>query len=134
MRSAEAMMALGTILLAAAALAAETSTDPGRATYLRYCGACHGPNGTGDGVAASFLRPKPPDLTKLAKENGGTFPVHRVMEFIDGTRDVRAHGDPVMPVWGKVFRAEAGWDMDRRVEVRGKVMLITEYLRSIQVN
>jgi mono/diheme cytochrome c family protein len=107
-------------------------SDPGRAMYLRYCGACHGPQGKGDGVAGSLMSPKPADLTKLAEKNGGTFPFQKVMAYIDGTQDLRAHGDPVMPVWGEVFRAEAGWDMGRRVEVQGKLMLITDYVRSIQ--
>jgi hypothetical protein len=48
------------------------------------------------------------------------------------TNDVRAHGDPAMPVWGETFRAESAWDMGRRVEVQGKLMLITDYVRSIQ--
>jgi hypothetical protein len=50
----------------------------------------------------------------------------------DGTKDVREHGDPAMPVWGETFRAESAWDMGRRVEVQGKLMLITDYVRSIQ--
>jgi hypothetical protein len=99
---------------------------------LRYCGACHGPQGKGDGVAGSFMSPKPADLTQLAEKNGGSFPFQKVMAYIDGTQDVRAHGDPVMPVWGEVFRAEAGWEMSRRVEVQGKLMLITDYVGSIQ--
>jgi hypothetical protein len=100
--------------------------------YLRYCGPCHGPLGKGDGVAGSFMTPKPADLTRLAEKNGGTFPFQKVMAYIDGTQGVRAHGDPVMPVWGEVFRAEAGWDTGRQVEVRGTLMLLTDYVRSIQ--
>ena len=41
-------------------------------------------------------------------------------------------GDPVMPVWHEQFRAEAGWGMGRRVEVQGKLLLITDYVRSLQ--
>ena len=120
------------VLVIPALAGAESDTEPGRAMYLRYCGACHGPGGKGDGVAGSFMRPKPADLTRLAEENGGTFPFNKVMSYIDGTQDVRAHGDPVMPVWGEVFRAEAAWDMGRRTEVKGKLMSITDYVRSIQ--
>jgi mono/diheme cytochrome c family protein len=133
MRSAAANLALGTLLAGSVLAADNPAPDPGRAMYLRYCGACHGPTGGGDGIAGTFMRAKPPDLTTLAKANGGTFPTHRVMEFIDGTHDVRAHGDPVMPVWGEIFQAQSGWDMGRRSEMRGKILLITEYLRSIQV-
>ena len=125
------------VLAAAAALAASPvhaadSDDPGRAMYLRYCGACHGPSGHGDGIAGTFMRPKPADLTELAKQNKGEFPFLRVMGVIDGRDSVRAHGDPQMPVWGEVFADQASWAMDRRAEVRGKLMVITDYLRSIQ--
>jgi mono/diheme cytochrome c family protein len=112
--------------------AAEPASTPGPAMYLRYCGACHGPAGKGDGIAGTFITPKPADLTQIAKKNGGTFPFQVVQAYIDGTKDMRAHGDPAMPVWGETFRAESGWDMGRRVEVQGKLMLITEYVRSIQ--
>jgi hypothetical protein len=37
-----------------------------------------------------------------------------------------------MPVWGETFRAASAWDMGRRVEVQGKLMLITDYVGSIQ--
>jgi mono/diheme cytochrome c family protein len=127
------LLAIASLLatLAPAASAADAD-DPGRATYLRYCGACHGPAGKGDGVAGTFMRPKPSDLTGIAKKNGGEFPFAKVMQFIDGTSEVRAHGDPDMPVWGEVFRSQSTWDATRRADVRGKLLLITEYLRSIQ--
>ena len=106
--------------------------SPGRSAYLRYCAACHGSEGKGDGVAGTFMRPKPVDLTQIAKHNGGTFPFARVMTQIDGTQTVRAHGDPDMPVWGEVFRDESTWDAAQRADVRGKLLLLTDYVRSIQ--
>jgi mono/diheme cytochrome c family protein len=115
--------------------AATTDTTPesiGRALYLKYCGACHGPAGKGDGVAATFFTPKPPDLTQIAKRNHGTFPTMRVMRLIDGRDTLRAHGDPDMPVWGEVFQEQSGWSLNQRAEVQGKIMLITDYLRAIQ--
>jgi mono/diheme cytochrome c family protein len=115
-----------------AAAAAGSEADPSRALYLQYCGACHGPDGRGDGLAATFFRPKPPDLTQLAKRNRGEFPFNRTMEIIDGRNTLRAHGDPLMPVWGEVFQEQAGWSLTRRAEVRGKLMMITDHLRSIQ--
>jgi mono/diheme cytochrome c family protein len=130
--SAPALVALLGLLTAPAAGAAEPAADPGHAMYLRYCGACHGSAGKGDGVAGSFMTPKPTDLTQIAAKHGGTFPFQGVMAYIDGTNDVRQHGDPAMPVWGETFRAESAWDMGRRVEIQGKLMLITDYVRSIQ--
>ena len=121
------------IALVAGPVSAGGSDHPGRAMYLRYCGACHGPNGQGDGIAGTFMRPKPIDLTQIAKENGGTFPTIQVMRDIDGTQEVRAHGDPDMPVWGEVFRDQSTWDVARRADTRGKLLVITEYLQTIQV-
>lgn len=105
---------------------------PGKETYVRYCGACHGPSGKGDGVAGTFMRPKPIDLTQIAKKNEGEFPFTRVMETIDGRNTVRAHGDPQMPVWGEILKDQASSPMARENEVRGKVMAIADYIRSIQ--
>jgi mono/diheme cytochrome c family protein len=125
---------LATVLcgLPIVATAAVDDTEPSRAMYLRYCGACHGPAGKGDGIAGTFMRPKPADLTQIAKRNGGTFPFERVRASIDGTTVVGAHGDARMPVWGELFRDEAGWEVTRRAEARGKLLLITDYVRSIQ--
>jgi mono/diheme cytochrome c family protein len=127
---------IGIWVVLAVALTARASAgeapSPGRSAYLQYCGACHGPNGEGDGIAGTFMKTKPYDLTRIAERSGGTFPFVKVMRFIDGTEDVRAHGDPDMPVWGEIFRDQAAWDNTRRVEVRGKLMVITDYLQSIQ--
>ncbi len=106
----------------------DSSNDVGKAMYRRYCGACHGPGGKGDGVASSFMQPKPIDLTQIAKRNGGEFPMQRIAQVIDGTNTPRAHGDPDMPVWGEVLRAET----TQRAEAQGKILLITNFLRSIQ--
>ena len=106
--------------------------DIGRSMYLRYCGACHGPAGKGDGIAGTFMRPKPADLTQIAKKNGGVFPFEATVQVIDGRKTPRAHGDPDMPVWGEVFRDNPAWEMTRRAGVRGTIVLIVEYLQTIQ--
>ena len=59
-----------------------------------------------DGPVASTLRTHRPDLTTLARRNGGAFPRDRVRGFIEGTgRPLAAHGTTEMPVWGPMFRA-----------------------------
>ncbi len=83
-------------------------------------------------MLSGFLRPKPIDLTQIAKKAGGKFPFVVTMQAIDGTATVRAHGDPDMPVWGDSFRREAQDTMDEQVQVLGRLMLITEYVESIQ--
>ena len=118
---------------AISARAAEPEQDAGRTIYLQYCGACHGTTAKGDGSVGSLLQTKPSDLTQLAKKNGGEFPFTHVMEVIDGRRNIRAHGEKEMPVWGEVFAERPTWEIGRRAEVLGKEMLITEYIRSIQV-
>ena len=103
-----------------------------RATYLKYCSACHGETGKGDGVVSGFLRPQPTDLTQLSKQAGGTFPFVPVMQSIDGSKTVRAHGNSDMPVWGESFRSQSASDMQGQMRTRGLLMLITEYFESIQ--
>jgi mono/diheme cytochrome c family protein len=126
-------LTVGLALLASAtpALAAD-ATGQERALYLKYCGACHGPHGKGDGIAGTFMRPKPIDLTQIAKQNGGEFPFERTMQVIDGRRTVRAHGDADMPVWGEVLSEQTAGSAQRRGVVNGTLTMITDYIRSIQ--
>jgi mono/diheme cytochrome c family protein len=119
-------------VLVLAARGAEAAAEPGKAVYLRYCSACHGEGGKGDGVVSGFMRPKPTDLTALAKNNKGELPYGSLVQVIDGRQTVRAHGDPDMPVWGEIFKAEAKSPMAREAFVRGKILLIIEYLESVQ--
>jgi mono/diheme cytochrome c family protein len=124
--------ALIATLLLATSVARAAEGGGGRENYLRYCGACHGPEGKGDGIAGTFMTPKPTDLTQIAKRNGGEYPFARILKVIDGRETVRAHGDPQMPVWGEIFAAEPTWEMTRRSEIQAKTTAITEYVRSIQ--
>jgi mono/diheme cytochrome c family protein len=123
--------AVAVVLWGGAARAAESQQDVSRTMYVKYCGACHGPAGKGDGIAGTFMRPKPADLTQIAKKNGGKFSFEATMHVIDGTDTPRAHGDPDMPVWGEVLREQSAAP-DRRADVKQKLMQITDYLRSIQ--
>jgi mono/diheme cytochrome c family protein len=124
-----ALMALS--LLAARAPAEDV--HEGGALYLKYCSPCHGSDGKGDGIVATVLRPKPADLTLLAKTHGGEFPSGRVQHSIDGRERIAAHGDTEMPVWGAILTKEKGTSATTRAEVRGQVQLLTNYVRSIQV-
>ena len=113
--------------------AARSEVVAQREAFERYCATCHGVDGKGEGVMSGFLKKKPADLTQISKKNGGEFPFHRTMQFIDGTTDVRAHGDPDMPVWGEVFAHETRGSPSQQAEIRTKILQITEYVRSIQV-
>ena len=81
---------------------------------------------------AHLMTPKPTDLTTIAKKNNGEFPSDQVAKSIDGRSTLGAHGDPDMPVWGEVFDEEAAEAGEPPAQVRKKVRLITEYLKSIQ--
>jgi cytochrome c553 len=101
----------------------------GAALFQSYCAACHGTNAHGDGPMIAALRRPPADLTKFAMRNGGVFPESRVTRIIDG-RDVAAHGDSEMPVWGSVFKRE-GQGVDEAT-ARARIAALVQFLASIQ--
>jgi mono/diheme cytochrome c family protein len=97
----------------------------GKYWYLNYCAFCHGTSGKGDGSIAKVLIQKPADLTALAAANGGTFPVSRVIETIDGRREVAAHGPRDMPVWGRSMRFAP-------TILRVRIRAIADYVATLQ--
>jgi mono/diheme cytochrome c family protein len=73
-------------------------TASGKEMFRTYCASCHGKDAKGGGPAASALKTAPPDLTTLAKGNGGKFPKELVAGVLSGQASPAAHGDPEMPV------------------------------------
>jgi|SRR5579864_5263521 len=101
----------------------------GSQIFRDHCAVCHGKDGRGRGPATIALKDTVPDLTVIARRNGGVFPATRVKAVIDGTQEgASAHGSREMPVLGPIFH-NFEWDQDL-----GEVRLqnITDYLRSIQ--
>ncbi len=124
---------VGVLLWAGSARAAEvTAADAGKAYYRQYCATCHGASGKGDGPLSAALKSKTPDLTQLAKQNGGKFPYMDVLDTIDGAKPVASHGSKEMPAWGETFQSDVGVDPMTQASVRGRLMLLTDYIRSIQ--
>lgn len=80
-----------------------TSPTSGKEMFESYCAVCHGKDGKGEGPAASALKVPPPDLTELAKKNGGKYPAPHVASVIRGQADLASHGSKDMPVWGPLF-------------------------------
>ena len=72
-------LTLGTLV------ACSQSFGAGRSVYNEHCVMCHGASGQGDGEFANQLLKLPPDLTRLTRENGGTFPRLRVEQAITGS-------------------------------------------------
>lgn len=127
------VMLAGMIGCAASAFAGEMGDLDGAGLYRKYCSACHGEQGKGDGVVSGLMTPRPNDLTKMAATAGGAFPFMRMVRVLDGREMIRAHGDPDMPVWGQILR-EPGFtgELVQRGDVTGRLLMITTYLESIQ--
>lgn len=98
--------------------------------YMQYCSACHGEQGHGNGPVSRYIAVKIPDLTLLKKTNRGVYPSDQVLSAIDGRRDVRAHGDRQMPVWGEVFTIEERKYPERSGGLKAK--LIADYVATLQ--
>jgi mono/diheme cytochrome c family protein len=120
------------IVLAAPAIAADKPGAPaakGELAYTRYCVACHGPTGRGDGPLAGDLRIPVPDLTTLSARSGGTYPYDRVVRIIGSGDTVRSHGTADMPAWGDAFKKTKGTEAKT---VEDAIRNLAEYLRSLQ--
>jgi mono/diheme cytochrome c family protein len=104
----------------------------GQETFMRYCAACHGESGQGDGPVASGLPITVPDLTRLQARKGDQFPEEVLRKIIDGREVVIVHGTRFMPVWGYEFWLEEGADDAAQERVAIIVENLIEYLRSIQ--
>ena len=125
-------VALTGLLLCGVPVHAATPAEAGKAYYRQYCASCHGTSGKGDGPMATALKAKTPDLTQLAKKNGGKFPYMDVLDVVDGNNPMPSHGGKEMPAWGETFQADVGGDTMQQAAVRGRLMLLTDYIRSIQ--
>lgn len=119
-------------LLAAAAHSADYVAMSGPQLYSRFCAACHGASGHGDGPVSQSMRVEVPDLTLIARRAGGTYPRERVIRIIDGRFIMGAHGSRAMPVWGEdLSRIEVG---DPAAEQAGRIVIekIADYLGLLQ--
>lgn len=117
---------------------AVAQTDPGKAEYDANCASCHGPAGKGDGVLRPWLTRSAPDLTVLARNNGGVLPLSRIYASIEGSEQPSAHGTRDMPVWGLDYRiraAEHYMEMPYNPDtyVRSRILGLVDYINRIQV-
>jgi mono/diheme cytochrome c family protein len=118
---------------------AQPIVDLGKQEFDAKCAICHGTSAKGAGTFGELLRRSPPDLTLLAKQNQGVFPMARLYEVVEGSA-VPAHGTREMPIWGKEFRAqdaqyylEARGHYDSAALVRARILLLLEYINRLQV-
>jgi hypothetical protein len=74
------------------------------------------------------LKTPPPDLTTLAKGNGGKFPYEYVGGVVRFGKPISAHGSSDMPVWGPIFNM-----VDyNEVVIRKRIKNLCDYLASLQ--
>ncbi len=107
--------------------------EVGKQQYMKYCATCHGPSGTGeDGVASRLFTKPPTNLTLLAKNNGGKFPMMEVINIVKGDQPVAAHGTREMPVWGEILGRPLEETMYAQDAASARIMNIGKYLESIQ--
>ncbi len=130
-------MAILTATLSLNAIAPAQTTDRGQREYEIRCSFCHGMDAKGHGVFSEALKVAPPDLTMLAKKNGGVFPAERISRIIDGRVEIASHGPRDMPIWGMRYAADAAKrfvDIPYAQEtyIRASVLLLVEYLSRIQ--
>lgn len=76
------------------------SLKRGRLLFKKYCTACHGDKGRGDGPAAAALKPPPSDLSVMAPKHPDGGLAWKI-----------AHGRGAMPPWkGEISEARI-WDL-----------------------
>jgi mono/diheme cytochrome c family protein len=97
----------------------------GETTYFAYCALCHGTGGA-PGMFADALKKAAPDLTEIAKRNGGKFPDERVTEIIRNG-GVSGHGTMRLLSWEKYFRREVSEERADQI-----IHELTEYLKNHQ--
>jgi mono/diheme cytochrome c family protein len=131
------LLIAGLALAGPAALAEQPAdlvlAEMGEPYFRSYCASCHGLTAQGDGPAAMSLRKPPPDLTRIAARRNGVFPDAEIAQFIDGRFRVRAHGPREMPIWGEQLGRDIPDSSLSASIARGKILVIVEYLKSIQV-
>ncbi|MDR9393626.1 MAG: cytochrome c [Roseovarius sp.] len=123
--------------IAVSAQGMETTFEARADEFINSCASCHGRDGKGAGfLTRVFKGVDPGDLTMLAANNGGEFPVDEVFAVIDGRADIAAHGDRQMPVWGDRYRDQEfyKWGPDRMnaERVRHRILELVHFLQSIQ--
>jgi mono/diheme cytochrome c family protein len=137
-RSAAGLWAvLGAAIIAGTAVRAARAEDlssyqSGAGLYHAHCASCHGAEGHGDGPVAASLTVEVPDLTRIARRQGGRFPAEQLRKIIDGRATLPPHGTRAMPVWGPAFSSAGGPDARSEQQASRLVDLLVQYLQSIQ--
>ena len=129
-----------------AAAAQAEDVDISKSKFQSSCASCHGTDAKGKGPVSDQLKIPPRDLTMLAKNNNGVFPINAVYETIYGSKTIPAHGNREMPIWGERFNpivnlphsvdpsywTMAGPEQSPEVVVRKRILAVIDYLSRVQ--
>ena len=131
------LMVTTALSLSKTVFAQKEKVDVGKQEFVVHCAGCHGMDARGKGPNASDLNVTPPDLTLIARNHAGVFPTDRIMTVIDGRAEIKSHGARDMPVWGARYAARAAEQFanspyDQEAFIRGRVLILVDYLRRIQ--
>jgi Cytochrome C oxidase, cbb3-type, subunit III len=126
------LLCLGLLSVASAARAEDLVALSGKQLYLKFCAACHGEQGRGDGPVSSSFRVEVPDLTLIARRHRGTYPRDLVERIIDGRHILGAHGTRTMPIWGQDLSRAAIGDPDAEAGVRTVITRLADYVWLLQ--
>jgi len=123
-----------TLLLFAIGAANVRGDTTGKQDFDANCATCHGKDGKGQGPALYVIPGiKPPDLTKLTRNNGGLFPAEPVYQSIDGRAGIPAHSRIDMPFWGTTLQQQGKeFTPGSEAKVKARISNIVSYIKSIQ--
>jgi mono/diheme cytochrome c family protein len=74
------VVSLGLIFVRPLPLEAAGDSAKGKAAYEKYCMACHGPQGKGDGPAGKMLKPPAADFTSAESKKKSEEDLRQVVE------------------------------------------------------
>ena len=99
----------------------------GKDNFDAFCVVCHGKDAKGNGPAAPAMKVTVPDLTTMARRNGGKFDSAAVEYLLrhTGKTATPAHGVESMPIWGEAFSGDPA-----KLTIRIKNLV--KYLESVQ--
>jgi hypothetical protein len=133
--SVKVAVALLVLILMLTLAAGTAAAQSGKQDYEAYCSDCHGTGGKGNGPStlAIPMNPPPPDLTLLAKENGGKFPFDQVVDTIDGRKNIPSHERIQMPFLGATLQQRGKeFTPESDVEVKRRIESMARYVESLQ--
>ena len=105
----------------------------GHSLFERYCTKCHGGDATGGTGDSGKEAIKAPNLTGIAKKNGGTLPLWETYEIVSGSKVLAEHRTRAMPIWSRELAKAPGITKENAESiVRGRILAILAYLSTIQ--